>query len=106
MRKNVDIAQMWAFSDSEDDQSYLRWYAAPPSDHYEAVSNVDETGNVSKDIADRGIDLDLAIDELSPTEALPCSMLSETSPEVYEGRGPIEHEKPLLPNCLARPLRS
>lgn len=70
LRKNVDIAQMWAFSNNDDDQSYLRWYNAPPSDHYEAVSNIDEAGNVSKDIADKGVDLELAIDELSPVESL------------------------------------
>ena len=70
LRKNVDIAQMWAFSNNDDDNSYLRWYNAPPSDHYEAVSNVDEAGNVSKDIADKGIDLDLHVDELSPVESL------------------------------------
>lgn len=69
MRKNVDIAQMWAFSDSDDDQSYLRWYNAPPSDHYEAVSNVDDAGNVSKDIADRGVDMDSIADQLSSVEA-------------------------------------
>ena len=69
LRKNVDIAQMWAFTDSDDDQSYLRWYNAPPSDHYEAVSNVDESGNISKDIADRGVDMELLADNLSFVES-------------------------------------
>ena len=68
MRKNVDIAQMWAFSDSEDDQAYLRWYSAPPSDHFEAVSNVDDSGNVSTDIADKGIDLEYTADHLDLVE--------------------------------------
>ena len=94
MRKNVDIAQMWAFSDSEDDQSYLRWYAAPPSDHYEAVSNVDEAGNVSKDIADRGIDLDLAIDELSPTESLALlNVVGNLTRKFMKGGRPIPNAR-------------